>query len=618
MRMELSPVTKLNKQLKSGYKSFADPSELADRSRDFTCALNGSCDLNHHPKDVPLKQLVSGTPYVFDQRVSSPEETDKDRTDQVTLLHLYAVSITFAIGVTIALILHTYLGERLVLVKGAVVSDHELCSAFGHRVLRDGGSSVDAAITAALCLGVVHPHVSGVGGGGVMLVHDIRKNKTRLIDFQGSAPKTLKEEMLQNVSEVKAGLQVGVPGMLRGLHRAHSLYGSLPWEDVVARAAAVAKEGFNVSFSLAEAISKVKGQRVSQRFRDLFFPDGQALRPGSSLMMSSLAGVLEAGLSNFYDGNVSKEMEDEVRANGGVLSREDISAYSVQVEQPLEGLYNEFIIQVPPQPAGAALISALNILEGLHLNENNNTENQTHHWVAEALKEALASGLGDPKYNSSVTQLLSDMLSKNQAEVLRQRINSSHTSAPDSIPSLQTERMTGQVAVMGPDDLMVTVTSSLNTPFGSRIVTASGVILNSLMFNSSWTYEARGQLSKNQKTKVQPGKRILSSLMPVIVMPAGHKCGVYMALSSSGGQQSLSVITQVLISALSSHKERNDSLSLTNKPLVDSEFPEEGEQLLDEEGHALQRVKTNSVQGILRKKDIIRPINVPQLSEGFL
>ncbi|KAI9546403.1 hypothetical protein NQZ68_027572 [Dissostichus eleginoides] len=609
--MELSPVTKLNKQLKSGYKSFADPSELADRSRDFTCAWNGSCDLNHHPKDVPLKQLVSGSPYVFDRSVSSPKETDKDRSDQVTLLHLYAVSITFAIGVTIALILHIYLGERLVLVKGAVVSDHELCSALGHRVLRDGGSSVDAAITAALCLGVVHPHVSGVGGrGGVMLVHDIR-----VIDFQGSAPKTLKEEMLQNVSEVKAGLQVGVPGMLRGLHRAHSLYGSLPWEDVVARAAAVAKEGFNVSFSLAEAISKVKGQRVSQRFRDLFFPDGKALRPGSFLMISSLAGVLEAGLSNFYDGNVSKEIEDEVRANGGVLSREDISAYSVQVEQPLEGLYNESIIQVPPQPAGAALISALNILEGLHLNENNNTENQTHHWVAEALKEALAS---DPTYNSSVTELLSDMLSKNQAEVLRQRINSSHTSAPDSIPSLQTERMAGQVAVMGPDDLMVTVTSSLSTPFGSRIVTASGVILNSLMLNSSWTYEARGQLSKNQKNKVQPGKRTLSSLMPVIVMPAGHQCGIYMALSSSGGQQSLSVITQVLISALSSHKERNDSLSPTNKPLFDSEFPEEGEQFLDEEGHALHRVKTNSVQGILRKKDIITPINVPQLSEGFL
>ncbi|KAF3855864.1 hypothetical protein F7725_016587 [Dissostichus mawsoni] len=277
--MELSPVTKLNKQLKSGYKSFADPSELADRSRDFTCALNGSCDLNHHPKDVPLKQLVSGSPYVFDRSVSSPKETDKDRSDQVTLLHLYAVSITFAIG---------------------------LCSALGHRVLRDGGSSVDAAITAALCLGVVHPHVSGVGGGGVMLVHDIRKNKTRVIDFQGSAPKTLKEEMLQNVSEVKVISQSNVsPQNLC----------SLPWEDVVARAAAVAKEGFN------------------------------------------------------------------------------------------------------------------------------------------ALKEALAS---DSKYNSSVTELLSDMLSKNQAEVLRQRINSSHTSAPDSIPSLQTEQMAGQVAVMGPDDLMVT------------------------------------------------------------------------------------------------------------------------------------------------------------------
>ncbi|XP_063766706.1 glutathione hydrolase 7-like [Eleginops maclovinus] len=616
--MDLSPGTKLNKQFKFGYKSFSDPSELADRSRDFTCAFNKSCDLNHNPKDVPLKQLVAGSPNVSDRSLSSSEETDKDRSDQVTLINLHALAVTFALGVTIALILQIYLGERWENVKGAVVSDHQLCSALGHRVLHDGGSSVDAAITAALCLGVVHPHVSGVGGGGVMLVHDIRKNKTGVIDFQGSAPKTLNEEMLQNVSELKAGLKVGVPAMLRGLHHAHSLYGSLTWEDVVARAAAVAQEGFNVSFSLAEAISKVKGERLSQRFRALFFPDGQALRPGSFLKMSSLSGVLEAGVSNFYDGNVSKELEDEVRAYGGLLSRKDLSDYSVQEEQPLEGPYNDFIIQVPPESYGAALISALNILEGLHLTDNNNTENQTHHWVAEALKEALASGLGDSKYNSSETELLSDMLSMNQAEALRRRINSSHASPPDSLHSLQTELMAGQVVVMGPDDLMVTVTSCLNTPFGSRIVTPSGIILNSLMLNFSLPNKTRGPLSNNQTNKVQPEKRTRSSLMPVIVMPAGHKCGVYMALSSSNGPHSLSLITQVLISALSSHTERNGSLSLSDKLVVDSDVPDGGVQFFDEEGYALQRVKTNSVQGILRKRDIITPINVPQLSEGFL
>ncbi|XP_078105708.1 glutathione hydrolase 7-like [Sander vitreus] len=581
--MDVTLETKLNRPLTFSYKSFACSSQVADGSspRDFTCDWNKNY-LSHLPKDIPLKQLASGSPNLFDRSLSNLKETDKDCSSQDTLLCVYVVSSAFVIGVTIALILNIYLGGRLMYVKGEVVSDHERCTALGQRVLRDRGSSVDAAISAALCLGVVHPHVSGVGGGGVMLVHDIHKNETRVINFQGTAPKTLKEEMLRNVSELKAGLQVGVPGLLRGLHCAHSLYGSLSWEDVVNRAAAVAKEGFNVSFDLAEAISKVKGEQLSQRFRDIFLPDGQALLPGSFLRMSSLAGVLEAGLSNFYNGNLSREMEDEVRTNGGVLSRDDLSNYSVQVEQPVEGLYNEFIIQVPPPPsAGAVLILALNVLEGLHLN-GNNTENQTHHFVAEALKGslAMASGLGDPNYNSSVTELLSDMLSKSHAEVLHQRINSSQTSPPkyDSIVhSLQTELISGQVVVMGPDDLIVSVASSLSMPFGSRIITRSGVILNSLMLDFSWPSKSPGQILTNQKNRVQPGKMHLSSLMPTIVVPTWHTCGIYVALSSSAGQQSLSVITQVLISALSFHKEKNDSLSLRrlqpqsqpNRPLAD-------------------------------------------------
>ncbi|XP_054473509.1 glutathione hydrolase 7-like isoform X2 [Anoplopoma fimbria] len=608
MRMEVSPEAKLNKQLHFSYNSFAGSSQLADGSSDFTCGLNKKHDRSHLPKDIPLKQLASGSPNLLHRSLSDLKETDEDLSRPDTFIHIYAVSISFAIVVTIALILHINLG---VFVKGVVVSNHECCTALGQRVLHDGGSSVDAAITAALCLGVVHPHVSGVGGGGVMLVRDIHRNETRVINFQGTAPKALKEEMLQNVSELKAGLQVGVPDVLPQNHC------SLSWEDVVTRAAAVAEEGFNVSFSLAEAISKVKGEQLSQRFRDMFLPGGEALLPGSFLRMSSLARVLEAGLSNFYDGNISREIEDEVRTNGGVLSRDDISNYSVQVEQPVEGLYNEFIIQVPPPPsAGEALISALNLLEGLRVNGNNNTENQTHHWIAEALKGALAiaSGLGDPSYNSSATELLSDMLRMTQAEVLRQRITSSHSSR---------EPTAGRVVVMGPDALIVSIASSLSTPFGSRIMTGSGVILNSLILDFSWPDKTPGQPLINQNNRVQPGKRPQTSLMPTIVVPAWRKCGVYMALSSSDGLQSLSVITQLLCSELSLHKENNGSLSLKRHPhqcqpnrlLVDPEFPEESVKFVDENGRVVQRVKMNSVvQGILRNKDIITAIT-PQLSD---
>ncbi|KAL6111459.1 uncharacterized protein ACO6RY_08436 [Pungitius sinensis] len=616
MRMETSPETKLNQQLMCSYNSFCGSSNLADGSNDVTCDENQNRDFSHLPKDVPLKQLASGSPHLFDHSLSDLKETDKDYSSQDTVFHICAASITFAVGVTIALILHVFLG---VFVEGVVVSDHEHCTALGQTALSHGGSSVDAAIAAALCLGVVHPHASGVGGGGVMLVHNLHRKETTVIDFQGTAPKALKEVMLQNVSRLKAGLQVGVPGLLKGLHHAHSLYGSLSWEDVVNRAAAIAEEGFNVSFSLAEAISKVKGKHLSQRFRDTFLPGGRPLLPGSFLRMSSLAAVLQAGLSNFYDGNFSLEMEDEVRTNGGVLSRDDICNYSVKVGQPLESLYNEFVIQVPPTSfAGATLISALKLLEGLQLNGNNNTENQTHHWIAEAVKGALAiaSGLSDPSHNSSVTEPLSDLLSMNQAEVLLQRINSSHTSPPGYHSPL-TELMAGQVVVMGPDGLIVSIASSLSTPFGSRLITASGVILNSLILDFYWPNKTPGRRLSNQKTRVQPGERPQTSLMPTIVVPVSHKCGLYMALSSSGGRQSLSVITQVFIRALSLNKERNESLSLgklhsnrqPNRRRDDSAFPEESLQF--EKGSVLTGVKMNSVfQGIQMDNDIITSITL--------
>uniref|UniRef100_A0A8C2ZGV4 Glutathione hydrolase n=1 Tax=Cyclopterus lumpus TaxID=8103 RepID=A0A8C2ZGV4_CYCLU len=596
-----------------------------------------SIDLRHLQKDGPLTQQASGSR-------SDLTDPDEGRSRQDSVIHVYAACLTFAIAVTIALILHIYLGVRVVFAEGVVGSDHERCTALGQTVLRDGGSSVDAAIAAALCLGVVHPHVSGVGGGGVMLVHDIHGNKTTVINFQGTSPKALTEEMLQN-----AGLQVGVPGLLRGLHRAHSLYGRLSWEDVVTRAAAVANEGFNaVTRSTAEAISKVKGERLSQRFRDTFLPGGRALVPGSFLRMSGLAGVLEAGLSNFYDGNFSREMEDEVRKNGGVLSRDDISNYSVLVEQPVEGQYN-----VPPPPcAGAALISVLNLLEELQLNGNNNTQNQTHHWIAEVLEckfsvDGLAQQLTNPYARYNVLSARSKSMS--QADVLRQRINSSHASPHEYPSNVRPELMAGQVVVVGTDELIVSIASSLSALFGSRIITGSGVILNSLILDFSWPNKTPGQL--------QPGKRPQTSLMPTIVVPARHKCGIYVALSCSGGQQSLSGSTQVLISVMNFHKENHESLSLRRLPpecqpngrLVErklilafsditvspplppppiliisyfpnspssAELPEESPRF--EKGCDVTRVKTKSVvQGILRNRDTITAIT-PLLSDSSL
>ncbi|XP_021169769.2 glutathione hydrolase 7 isoform X1 [Fundulus heteroclitus] len=586
--MSVSAETKLSKHLTCSYKSFGSSIELADVSSPD--GFTSSHDDGDQPQGqtlkilaaatdpVQLKELPSGSQEPFEP--TKLKETDEECCALDTPVQIYAVVFIFAIGVTIALVTEIYL-TPLAFIKG-VVSDHERCTALGEKVLQDRGSSVDAAIVGALCLGIVHPHVSGVGGGGVMLVHDSRRNQTKVINFQGSAPQALTEDMVQNASDVKAGLFVGVPGMLLGLHRAHRLYGSLSWDDVVSRAADVAREGFNVSQSLAAAISQLETEKIEGRLRDIFIPDGQALKLGSYLRMPGLAEVLEAGFWNFYHGPISEEMEKEVIAKGGVLTREDIRDYSVEVQQPLEGRYNEHIIQVPPPPsAGVALIAALNILESLFVVENNVTENQTSRWIEEALTRALTmvGELGDPNYNSSVTDL-SAMISKGQGAGLQQRMKdfqqSSHASN-STIHRFPTEQLTGQVIVMGPDDLMVSVASSLSRPFGSRIVTESGIILNSLILDFFWPNQMREHPQSNQKNSLEPGKRPLTFLMPAMMVPTWNKCGSYMALSSSGGPNRLSEVTQMLVGLLFLHKEKNDTLSTGGLPpqLSNSTFPEE-------------------------------------------
>ncbi|XP_047439541.1 glutathione hydrolase 7-like [Mugil cephalus] len=631
--MDVSAQSKLNKQSRLSYKSFGISSQVDGDSspKDFTTDFTKKHDLIHL-KELPV---ASGILHLSDQDLSSLKELDEGGSNQGELKLLYAALVMLPVGVTFALVLQICLGESLVATQGGgvVVSDHERCTALGQRVLHERGSSVDAAIAGALCLGVLHPHVSGVGGGGVMLVHDILKNETRVINFLGTAPNALREEMLQNVSELKAGLKVCVPGMLMGLHRAHSIYGSLSWEDVVGRAADVAREGFRVSHSLSDAISKVKGEQLSQRFRDMFIPGGRALGPGSYVRMPGLAGVLEAGLNHFYHGNVSQEIEDEVQENGGILSREDIGNYRVEVEQPLESRHNEFIIQVSPPPsAGAVLIAVLDLLEALHLSESNITENQTHHRRAEATKADLSKV-------KDVTEKLSEMLSNSQTGRLRKKINYSNASPPEYFStnhSLQTGLKIGQVVVMGLDNLIVSLASSLSSTFGSRIVTRSGIVLNSLVHDFSWTDNTKGQPQTYPRNIVKSRQGPPSLLMPTIISPARRNCGIYMALSSSGGQNLSSAVVQMLNSALYVHKKKKDSLShnhphlQTNRTLGDftstfltappsAEFPEEDELFVYAKPHVYQRAKTDqAVLGIQRKKDAITTTQVLQMLHSLL
>ncbi|XP_051517472.1 glutathione hydrolase 7-like isoform X1 [Myxocyprinus asiaticus] len=590
-------------------------------------------------KSARLQRLPSSASDLASHNISPLRETTRDPLAQDCactrdgLTVIITACLTFATGVTVALIMQIYFGDPQVYNQAAVVTDVARCTSLGFDVLGKQGSSVDAAIAASLCLGIIHPHTSGIGGGGVMLVHDIRKNESRVIDFRETAPSAIHQDLLLNVNQ-KSGLFVAVPGMLSGLHQAHQLYGRMPWKDVITMAADVARNGFNITHELADALSKVKDQNVTDAFRYLFLPNGQAPLAGHFSRRLDLAAVLDRiaanGISEFYSGNLTQEMTSVVQVKGGVLTEEDFRNYTTVLQKPLQSLYQGHqVFAAPPPHAGAALLSTLNILEGFNIT-NQMPRNIIYHWIAESLKIALsqASGLGDPMFNSSVSEVLDQMLSKTQAGVFRQMINDSHASAAEHYMSsyeLQEGTVASQVMIMGTDDLIVSVMSSLNRPFGSGIVTPSGILLNSQILDFSWPNKAPGSAPFNPRNSIEPGKRPASFLSPIALRPSIGLCGTYIALGSSNGDRAISGITQVLINVLSSRKNMSDSVSYgrlhpliqTNTLLVDSKFLEVDVEFLLLKGHKVQKVDVISlVEGTRRTNDLIIGVKDPRSADA--
>lgn len=586
-----------------------------------------------------LQRLPSSASDLARHDLSPLRETTRDPLAQECactrdgLTVIITACLTFATGVTVALIMQIYFGDPQVYSQAAVVTDVARCTSLGFDVLGKHGSSVDAAIAASLCLGIIHPHTSGIGGGGVMLIHDIRNNESRVIDFREMAPSGLHENMMIHVNQ-RSGLSVAVPGMISGLHQAHQLYGRMSWKDVITTAADVARDGFNVTHELADALSKVKEQNVSDTFRDIFLPKGQAPLAGLLTKRLDLAAILDKiaanGISEFYSGNLTQEMTSVVQAKEGVLTEEDFKNYSTIIQKPLQTVYQGQRVFVPPPPhAGAALLSALNILEGFNISRQV-SRGQVYHWVAESLKIALsqASGLGDSMFDDSVPELVEQMLSKTQAAVFRQMINDSLASpAEHYAPSfeLQEGAVASQLMIMGTDDLIVSVMSSLNRPFGSRIVTPSGILLNSQILDFSWPNKTHSSAAFNQRNSVEPGKRPASFLMPVVVRPSVGVCGTYIALGSSNADRAASGIAQVLINVLSSRKNMSDSVSYgrlhpliqNNTLLVDSNFLPADVASLTQKGHEVQTVDIISlVEGTRRTNDLIIGVKDPRSSDA--
>jgi gamma-glutamyltranspeptidase/glutathione hydrolase len=436
----------------------------------------------------------------------------------------------------------------------------------GLEVFREGGNAVDAAVTAALTLGVVDGENSGIGGGCLILIRTA-DGKFTAIDGRETAPGAANRDMfvrdgkpMPRASQT-GPLASGVPGALAAYKIALERCGTIKLPRALAPGIKAAAKGFEVSNSYASAVRSVeKNLREFDGSREVFFHDGRPIGPDEHLVQTDLANtyrqIAEHGTDWFYRGEIAKRIDDWMAHNGGIMTAQDFAGYEAKIREPLRTTYRgyEIVGFPPPSSGGVHVAQVLNILENFDMRAIAKSDPvEATHITAEAFKLAFADRaywLGDADF-VSVPRGLTD---KGYAQELAAKIEPDkaiEVPAHGSPPNFAQDvfgRHTTHIAAADAAGNWVAITATVNTTFGSKvIVPGTGVVLNNEMDDFS-IYPGQPNafgLVGAENNSVAPGKRPLSSMSPTIVLdPQGKPV---LTIGAAGGPK---IITQVLLTIM--------------------------------------------------------------------
>ncbi len=446
--------------------------------------------------------------------------------------------------------------------NAAVVTAEPRATAIGLQVLKDGGNAVDAAVAVALTLAVTHPQAGNLGGGGFLLLRR-PDGSTAALDFRERAPKVATADMYLradgSVDEDKVQFGVtaaGVPGSPAGLLHALQKYGSKSLAAVAAPAIRLAREGFVVDQFLAEDLQDAK--KELGRFASttaVFFRDGEPLQAGDILVQADLAATLERfaakGSEGFYGGRTAELIVAHMQRDGGFVSKDDLSDYTVRERQPLVATYrgHEVISMPPPSSGGVALLQMLAMLEPFDLKALGYGGSEYVHLLTEVMRRAYADRsrwLGDPDHYAVPVE---GLLSKEYAQKLGASIDRTKKSAvaPGLPPGGKESDDTTHFSIVDRFGNAVACTTTINSTFGAAVVVeGAGFLLNNEMDDFSAKPGVPNQfgLVGGKANAIVAGKRMLSSMTPTMVCKDGE---VRLVLGAPGGGRIITAVLQVLL-----------------------------------------------------------------------
>jgi len=435
--------------------------------------------------------------------------------------------------------------------RGLVIGHPEGARA-GQEILAAGGNAVDAAVAAALVVGVVAAADCGPGGyGGHLVIATGDGRRVTAIDFNTAAPRAARPDMfplgpdgrVQGGRNATGWLAAGVPGTLAGLQQALDRYGRLPLRQVAQAAIRAARDGFTVTAGLASAIRATRAHlERDPGSRGLLLPGGNPLQAGARLRNPDLANLLETlakrnSVESFYRGDIARRIADAFAQNGGLVTADDLTSYQAREVLPLELTWRGCSIWTAPLTAGGlTVLEALSILRALDWPHRDPADPRTTHLRVETLRAAWDERLrllGDHA-DAPTRRLLSEEHCRQVAARVETAVREGRR-----LPATTDDRPAGGTMHLSAVDAagtMVALTLTHGEYFGARVtVPGLGLILGQGM--------SRFDPRPNHPNSPGPGKRPLHNMCPTIVMKEGRPI---FALGGRGGRRIPNAIFDVL------------------------------------------------------------------------
>ncbi len=452
---------------------------------------------------------------------------------------------------------------------GMVATREKIATQVGVNILKQGGNAVDAAVAVGFALAVTYPQAGNIGGGGFMMIHLAKENKSIAIDYREMAPAAADRDMYLNedgsVDNARSKFTrkaTGVPGTVAGMVHALENYGTMSLAQVIKPAYDLANDGFPI-YNYLEGSLNARKERMKKNaaaFKVFYKADGTSYKYGETFIQKDLAKSLkqisDGGRDAFYKGEIAQKIVADMKENDGLITMKDMANYEVIERPAIIGSYKgyEIVTMPPPSSGGVHLVQIMNMLENDDLKAKGHNSAASLHLYIEAMRQAYADRskyLGDPDFSNVP---VAELTSKRYAKITRDIISMDHarrsTDVAPALNLLAESPDTTHFSVMDKDGNAVSNTYTLNFSYGNGVMApGTGIMMNNEMDDFSakpGTPNGYGLIG-GEANSVQPRKRPLSSMTPTIVLKDGKP---FFVTGSPGGSTIITVVLQSVLNVI--------------------------------------------------------------------